>query len=67
MEKQHTKNEWNEIGGYDQKVTIIDGEIKEITCTCMWTTMEMSRFKEYKHRRPCKHIKEIINGEKYKS
>lgn len=44
-----------EEGGYDQKVSQF-----EITCTCMWTTMEMSRFKENpKERKDCKHIKAL--------
>lgn len=47
---------WYEIGGYLQKVW----ESGEITCTCMWATMEISRFpKDFKKRRDCKHIKEV--------
>jgi hypothetical protein len=53
--------EYNEIGGYDQRITRNKEKIIEITCTCMWSTMEMSRHpNDYKTRRPCKHIKELI-------
>lgn len=35
-------------------------EIKDVSCTCRWTTMEMSRFKDWKKRILCKHIKKIL-------
>jgi len=53
--------EFKEVGGYEQMIISEGKTIKEITCTCMWTTMEISRHKEYKDRKPCKHIKEILN------
>lgn len=49
-------SEWFEEGGYDQQVK----DSGEITCTCMWTTMEMGRYpKDWKSRRLCKHIKAV--------
>jgi hypothetical protein len=53
--------DWREIGGYDQRITMVKGEIVKITCTCMHTTIEMGRHKLYRDRKPCKHIKEILN------
>ena len=46
---------WFEVGDYLQRVTK-----KEITCTCKWTTMEMSRYPKHpEFRKDCKHIKEV--------
>jgi len=50
---------FREIDGYNQIIY----ENGEITCDCMWSTMELSR-KEYKDRIPCKHIKKLRNGTK---
>lgn len=50
---------YTDKGGYTQRIVTVNGKIKDITCTCMWTTMEMSR-KEYKDRKPCRHIREIL-------
>lgn len=42
-------------------------ETKEATCTCLWGTMEISRYpKDASKRRPCKHIKEILKIESLK-
>lgn len=46
---------YHKINGYEQSVSD-----NEITCTCMWTTMEMSRYpKNPEKRKDCKHIKQI--------
>jgi hypothetical protein len=49
-------SKWFEEMGYDQQVK----DSGEITCTCRWTTMEISRFpKDFKKRKDCKHIKSV--------
>ena len=58
------RTRWEEVGGYDQRIIEVDGIIIDVTCTCMWTTMEMSRHQDFKDRRLCKHIKEILNENK---
>jgi hypothetical protein len=51
-------SEWEEIGGYDQHIIVENGVIQEITCSCMWGTMEISRHpRDYKARKPYKHIR----------
>ena len=56
--------EFKEVGGYGQTIVREENIIKEITCTCMHTTMEISRHpKDYKLRKSCRHIKEILNEE----
>ena len=47
--------QWFEVGEYIQKATK-----KEITCTCIWSTFELSRYpKQPELRKDCKHIKEV--------
>jgi len=46
---------WFNVGKYEQK-----SSKNEITCTCIWTTMEMSRYPKHpEQRKDCKHIKEV--------
>lgn len=46
------------VGNYEQSYDLLT---KEITCTCMHTTMEISRYpNDYKKRSSCKHIKQLI-------
>jgi len=53
--KSRMHSKWFSVGGYTQRVTQ-----KEITCTCKWTTLEISRFPKHPgFRKDCKHIKQI--------
>ena len=57
-------NKFFEVAGYIQRVT----EKGEITCTCMWSTLELSRHpKNPEKRKDCKHIKMIKSWDTYKN
>ena len=44
------------IGGYIQKVW----DSGEITCTCMWGTIQLSKYPDNPElRKDCKHIKKV--------
>ena len=46
---------WTRIGGYEQRI----GQ-EEITCTCMWETLQIEKYPdEPGMRKDCKHIKRI--------
>ena len=51
---------FNEIGGYCQMMQMHKGQVINITCTCMKSTMEISRHKNWIYRDLCKHLKKFI-------
>lgn len=57
-EMENATTEWEEVGGYDQKIMHIGLDIKDVSCTCRWMTIHPYAWKE--GRTICKHLKSAI-------
>ena len=52
------------IGNYQQVVRIENGQIHDITCSCLWGTLHADNFQN--GGKICRHIKEVMRKDKQK-